>query len=98
MLSFILIQNRQFVPLRTTALLSIHRKMLTPEIQGQDPSREMVRSLQRRGKDQAQGRSPPPRRPAGPEIPIQLCRVPQQQDCLPTIRRPLLLRLRRHQR
>ncbi|KZL69259.1 hypothetical protein CI238_09101, partial [Colletotrichum incanum] len=69
-----------------------------PKPPGQDPSCEVVRTLQRRREDQAQRRGPSPRRTARPEVPVQLRRVPQQQDRLPPLRRPLLLRLRRYKR
>src|SRR5687767_679673 len=86
MLSFILIQNRQFVT-HSPPLPSTKANLQT---QGQNPSREMVRPLQRRRKDQAQRRSPPPRRPARPKIPIQLRRISQLQSRLPPLRWPLL--------
>jgi hypothetical protein len=41
---------------------------------------------------------PPPCSTARPKIPIKLRRIPQQQDCLSALRRPLLLRMRRRKR
>lgn len=43
-------------------------------------------------------KGPPPSSPPRPKIPIQLRRVPQPQDRLPAVRRPLLLRLRGRKR
>ena len=64
MLSFILIQNRQYVfpfyPPPQLQLLGVNANYLTsplPTQKRQDSPRQVVRSLQRRGEDQAQGRS-----------------------------------------
>ncbi|KAL0944355.1 uncharacterized protein CTRU02_202242 [Colletotrichum truncatum] len=65
-------------------------------IQGQNPFGKVVRTIQRRREDQAEGRGPPPCRTSRPEVSIQLCRVPQQQDRLPPIRGSLFLCLRRY--
>lgn len=44
-------------------------------------------------------KGPPPRRASGPEAPIQLCRIPRLvKGHLQTVRRPVLLRLRRRKR
>lgn len=81
---------------------SLNRSYPSPHslpTQRQDPPSKMVRRVQRRREDQAERRNPPPRRPTRSKTPIQLRRVPgQQQDRLPSVRRALLLRVRRRQR
>ncbi|KFZ18913.1 hypothetical protein V501_00916 [Pseudogymnoascus sp. VKM F-4519 (FW-2642)] len=45
----------------------------------------MVRPLHRRRQDQAQGRSAPPHRAAGPEAPVEFCGVPAAPRGVPAV-------------
>lgn len=78
--------------------LTTHTNTSSPS-QRQDPPGQVVLALHRRRENQAQRRSPSPRRPSRPKTPVELRRIPRLlQNHLSSLRGPVLLRVRGRQR